>query len=120
MVHPRTPGTVSYNELMAKCVDHLDLRTTAVYNRNSFQRREQFPDEGGSAYTAPLRKLVTHCNFGTSEPSTQLYANLTMPPTDVMLQFPHPAASIHGADLYFEATYNVAYKRTPRISSTKT
>lgn len=65
LLQPRTPDQVSYSDIVSALQAHFDPRPSEVYSRTMFQRRSQLAEESINDYVAALRKLATHCNFGT-------------------------------------------------------
>lgn len=97
LVAPKTPGEVSYTDMVTLLQKHFDPRPSELYSRYVFQRRDQLPGESISNYVAALRSLSADCNFGvpttTSATSTlpaeghsAVQPNPTMLPQDVMLR----------------------------------
>ncbi|XP_037521665.1 uncharacterized protein K02A2.6-like [Rhipicephalus sanguineus] len=98
LVAPKTPGEVSFSELVALLQRHFDPRPSELYGRYVFQRRDQNPGESISSYVAALKNLTVDCYFGvlaatpatstssggSQEPVSQ--RNPTMLPQDVMLR----------------------------------
>ncbi|KAM7312965.1 uncharacterized protein ISCGN_009869 [Ixodes scapularis] len=64
LVAPKTPGEVSFDELMATLKKHYDPRPSELFSRTRFQRRDQQAGESISSYVAALKKLSADCNFG--------------------------------------------------------
>lgn len=64
LVLPRTPGDVSFEELVSTLRKHFDPRPSELYSLYKFKRRDQQQGELISSYVAALKKLAADCNFG--------------------------------------------------------
>lgn len=77
LVAPRTPGGVSFEELVSILRTHFDPQPSELYSRYKFQRRDQQQGESISSYVAALKKLAADCNFGIVKTATTTAVSTT-------------------------------------------
>lgn len=64
LVAPKTPGEVSFDDLVSLLKQHFEPTPSELYSRYVFQQRNQLPNESISNYVATLKRLSADCNFG--------------------------------------------------------
>ncbi|KAM7302728.1 uncharacterized protein ISCGN_018236 [Ixodes scapularis] len=74
LVAPRTPATVSFEELVSILGAHFDPQALELYSRVKFQRRDQLADESINEYVEALKQLAVDCNFSLPTTSTTAVA----------------------------------------------
>lgn len=113
----KTTATVSYDEVVAALTANVDPVTFVFCNRMLFHRRDQFPAESVSAYTASLRKLAANCDFGKLNSTTRMYDNSSMLPLNVVMRArilcshhdrPHKQGLFAEEDLSFKMAYHIS------------
>ncbi|XP_042147940.1 uncharacterized protein LOC121836796 [Ixodes scapularis] len=77
LVAPRTPGDVSFEELVSALRTHFDPQPSEIYGRYKFQRQDQQQGESISSYVAALKKLAADCNFGIVTTATTTAVSIT-------------------------------------------
>lgn len=103
----KTPGEVSFDELMRTLMKHYDTRPSELFSRTRFQQRDKMAGESISSYVAASKKLAANCNFGVltappaavtaststtasageaQSPARQAELNQTLLPLEIMLR----------------------------------
>ena len=65
LVAPNELGKKTLNEI-SSLLKHFEPTRVRITERFNFQRREQAAGESITDYDAALRKLATHCEYGTN------------------------------------------------------
>ena len=68
LVKDRDLDSCSYNELAKLLTDHFDPKTSVIVHRFHFNSRNRAEGESIAAYSAALRELALHCEFGDNLP----------------------------------------------------
>lgn len=64
LLAPAKPSDKTFDELKKSLQDHLSPKPLVIPERFKFYRRYQKEGESVAAYSAELRRLATHCEFG--------------------------------------------------------
>lgn len=63
LVHPKTPETCTYDELVLALKNHYKPKVIQIFERFKFYKRAQLENESVSEYVAALKSLASSCNF---------------------------------------------------------
>lgn len=66
LLTPDKPATKSFQEIVTTLQQHLSPKPSEIAERFHFYKRIQRKGETVLTYVADLKKLATHCNFGTN------------------------------------------------------
>ena len=66
LVAPDVPGTLSFTRIVEVLTSHFEPKRSVIAERFHFHRRTQAAGESIAEFDAALRKLATHCEFGTT------------------------------------------------------
>ena len=64
LVLPTPLTDFSFKELVAKMIDHRELKPSVIVQRYQFNSRHRATSETVTEYVTALRKLAEHCDFG--------------------------------------------------------
>ena len=65
LVHPKRPDELNLDELTAVLKAHYSPKPLVIAERFKFYQRNQHEGESVADFLATLRRLTTHCDFGT-------------------------------------------------------
>ncbi len=63
---PEKPADKDFDEIVSTLQKHLNIKPLEIAERFRFYKRNQHEGESVLSYVAELRKLTTHCNFGSN------------------------------------------------------
>ncbi len=65
LLSPDLPQSQTLAQIIAALESHYEPKPIVIAERFHFHRRNQLPNESVAEYVAELRRLSTHCKFGT-------------------------------------------------------